>query len=187
MTEEDSIEEVLRRMETGEADLDDLIRPLYGDLHRMADRCMQNERAGHTLQPTALVNEAFLKCAALSPGVARSRAEFLALAARVMRNTLVDHARARSTRKRQAPRSQVSLGGLEEEPQGDPIDMLALHEALEELEALDPRQARILELSAFGGLSGQEIADRLDLHRNTVVRELRMGRAWLRRALDVDA
>ncbi len=183
MANEESIERVLERMEAGEASLDDLVRPLYGDLHRMADRYMRSERAGHTLQPTALVNEAFLRCAALAPGVAKTRTEFLALAARVMRNTLVDHARGRAARKREAPRSQVSLSGLEQESQGDPIDMLALNDALEQLEQLDPRQAQILEFSAFGGLSGQEIAERLDLHRNTVVRELRMGRAWLRRAL----
>ena len=184
MTDDETIERTLERLEAGEADLNDLIQPLYADLRRMADSYMRKERANHTLQPTALVNEAFLRCAALAPGVAKTRTEFLAIAARVMRRTLVDHARARSTRKRQSPRGQVSLSGLEDEPASDAIDLIALDDALIELEALDPRQAEILELSAFGGLSGQEIADRLGVHRNTVVSELRMARAWLRRALD---
>ena len=165
-------------------DGDELIQPLYDELHRMAGRLMRDERRDHTLQPTALVNEAFLRWKAPASGAARTRTEFLALAARVMRNTLVDHARRRAARKRSAPRSRVSLDGLAGDVAGDPVDLLALNDALDELERLDPRQAEILELSAFGGLSGQEIADRLGVHRNTVVNDLRMGRAWLRRALD---
>ena len=163
---------------------DDLVQPLYDELHRMADRLMRDERRDHTLQPTALVHEAFLRCADTAPGMARTRTEFLALAARVMRNTLVDHARVRAAQKRRAPRSQVSLGGLAAGTHGDPVEILALNEALEELERLDPRQAEVLQMSAFGGMSGQEIADHLGVHRNTVVNELRMGRAWLRRALE---
>jgi len=178
-----AIERVLGRIEAGEADLNELVQPLYDELRRMADGFMRRERRSHTLEPTALVNEAFLRCAGAAPAMARSRTEFLALAAHVMRNTLVDHARAHSAHKRRAPRSQVSLSGLEGEARGDPVEILALHEALEALARLDPRQAEILQMSAFGGMSGQEIADHLGVHRNTVVSELRMGRAWLRRAL----
>lgn len=183
MTTDHAIEGVLTRIEAGEADLNELVEPLYDELRRMADGFMRRERRNHTLEPTALVNEAFVRCAGTAPGMARTRIEFLALAARVMRNTLVDHARARA-RKRRAPRSQVSLSGLEGETRGDPVEILALNDALAELERLDPRQAEILQMSAFGGISGQEIADHLGVHRNTVVNELRMGRAWLRRALD---
>jgi len=93
---------VLARVEAGESDLNELIGPLYDELRRTADVLMGNERRDHTLQPTALVNEAFLRCAAAAPRVARTRSDFLAMAARVMRNTLVDHARARSARPRAA-------------------------------------------------------------------------------------
>jgi len=184
MAGDQTIERVLARIAAGEADLGELMPPLYDELRRMADRAMRNERPDHTLQPTALVNEAFLRCAGAFPGVARTRAEFLALAARVMRNTLVDHARARGASKRRAPRSQISLSGLEGAAGEEPIDVLALNDALDALARLDPRQAEIVQMSAFGGMSGQEIADHLGVHRNTVVNDLKMGRAWLRRALD---
>ena len=184
MESDEGIDRVLARIEAGEAGMHELVQPLHGELRRLAGGFMRKERRDHTLQPTALVNEAYLRCAKAAPCMARTRTEFLALAARVMRNTLVDHARARAADKRRAPRSQVSLTGLEKRAPEDPVDVLALHEALERLAELDPRQAEILELSAFGGLTGQEIAERLGVHRNTVVSELRMGRAWLRRELD---
>lgn len=177
------IERVLARIEAGEAGLNELFQPLHDELRHMADAFMRKERRDHTLQPTALINEVYLRCAAASPAMASSREEFLALAARVMRNTLVDHARARSASKRRAPRSQVSLSGLEDAQSDDVVDVLALNDVLGQLERLDPRQAEIIEMSAFGGMSGKEIADRLGVHRNTVVKELRVGRAWLRRAL----
>ena len=183
MAGDPTIERVLARIEAGEADLGELMQPLYGELRRMAERAMRNERRDHTLQPTALVNEAFLRCAGAAPRMARTRNEFLALVSRVMRNTLVDHARARAAKKRSAPRSQVSLSRLEGDAPAEPIDVLALNDVLDELGRLDPRQAEILQMSAFGGMSGQEIADHLGVHRNTVVTELRMGRAWLHRAL----
>ena len=181
MVGDESIERVLARIEAGEGDLNELIPPLYGELRAMAERFMQNERRDHTLQPTALVNEVFLRCAGPTPPTARTRSEFLALAARVMRNTLVDYARAHGAQKRHVPGSRVSLSGLAEAV--EPVEILDLHEALEQLSRLDSRQAEILELSVFGGMSGQEIADRLGVHRNTIVNELRVGRAWLRRTL----
>ena len=184
MSSEEAIAQLLARYGRGEAELAELTQPLYADLHALADACMRRERRDHTLQPTALVHEAFLRYADLEPGLVQSRAEFLALAARVMRNSLVDHARARTADKRRAPGCQVSLSGLEELDGEAPLDVLDLHAALEELEQLDPRQARIVELSAFGGLGGAEIAEQLGVHRNTVVRELRMARAWLRRSLE---
>lgn len=163
-----------------------LMERLYGDVRAIADRIMAGERAHHTLQPTALAHEAFLRLADAREAGAHGRLHFLQAAAVTMRRILVDHARARKTDKRGGAWSRVTLAGIDDAGGRDDVDVLALHERLQELATLDERQARIVELRFFGGMTGQEIADALDLSRQTVTRELSMARAWLRHRLADD-
>ena len=159
----------------------ELLQRVYSELHAVADRLMNGERVHHTLQPTALVHEAFLRIGA---GQEMDRLSYLAMAAQVMRRVLIDHARGRNAQKRGGAWSRVTLQGLREEsPDSEEVDVLRLDQALAELAELDPRQARIVELRFFSGMSGSEIAEHLGVSRNTVVRELTVSRAWLQRAL----
>ena len=159
----------------------ELLSRIYGELRLVADRLMNNERDNHTLQPTALVHEAFLR---LGGGEQLDRLTYLATAAQVMRRVLIDHARGRNAEKRGGAWKRITLQGLPEEaPDGGEIDVLQLDAALADLTELDPRQARIVELRFFSGMTGHEIAEHLGVSRNTVVRELAHSRAWLQRAL----
>jgi RNA polymerase sigma factor (TIGR02999 family) len=171
----------------GEAGSAAVMERLYAELRRMAERLMRGERAHHTLQPTALVHEAFLRLADAQQAGQAGRLEFLQAAAVSMRRVLVDHARARNASKRGGGWERITLQGvaLDDEGGGD-VDLQRLDELLVELESLDPRQARIVELRFFGDMTGQEIADVLGVSRPTVVRELAMARAWLRRQLELD-
>lgn len=165
----------------------ELMARVYDELRATADRLMGDERAEHTLQPTALVHEAFLRLAGSDAPVPTNRAEYLALAAVAMRRILIDHARARGAEKRGGRWKRVTMQGLGEEGPAsagaDELDLVQLDEALKTLSALDPRQARIVELRFFGGMTGHEIAEHLGVSRNTVVRELSLSRAWLQREL----
>ena len=152
---------------------------LYRELHKLAARKMRLERVGHTLQPTALLNEAYIRLAEASDSVWQDRAHFLAAAAHVMRHVLVDHARARRAGKRGGIQNQITLDENILPAPDQSIDILALHEALERLAELDPRQGRIVELHFFGGLSFEEIALVLQLSERTVKREWAMARIWL--------
>ena len=159
--------------------LDRLIPRVYGELRRLADRALRGERAGHTLQPTALVHETFLKLAGAEAPSWHDRVHFFAVAAQLMRRILVDHARARRAAKRGGG---VRFVPLDEER--DPVDeraaeLIALDDALASLSALDTRKARILELQYFGGLSLAEIAEVLALSTSTIGLETRLARAWL--------
>jgi len=152
---------------------------LYGELRRQAGRYMRRERRSHTLQPSGLVNEAYLRLAASPDLDWHDRAHFFAIAARVMRQVLVDHARRRRAAKREGCHVTFDDAGA---PAAAP-DLLDLEHALEELAALDPRQARVVELRFFGGLDVDETAGVMDLSARTVKREWQTARAWLQHRL----
>jgi RNA polymerase sigma factor (TIGR02999 family) len=161
---------------------DQLMAEMYGELRTLARRYLDRERPGHTLQPTALVNEVYLKLVDQIEVDWKGRTHFFALGAQVMRRVLVDHARRRGRAKRggglQRATVDVSLISAR-----SAADVLAVHEAIEDLGKLDPRQARIVELRFFGGLSVAEVAEVLGLAQRTVEAEWTMIRAWLRRRL----
>lgn len=152
---------------------------IQGELRRQAGRYMWRERRDHTLQPTALVNEAYLRLAGSLDLDWHSRAQFFAIAARVMRQVLVDHARRRKAAKREG--LHVTLTDVE--APRVPLELLDLENALQELLALDPRQARVVELRFFGGLDVEETASVMGLSPRTVKREWRTARAWLQHQL----
>lgn len=152
---------------------------LYQELHKLAARKMRLERVNHTLQPTALLNEAYIRLAEVSGSVWHDRAHFLAVAAHAMRHVLVDHARARSAGKRGGIQNQVTFDENVLPAPSQSVDILALHEALERLSKLDARQGRIVELHFFGGLSFEEIASVLQLSERTVKRDWALARIWL--------
>lgn len=152
---------------------------IYRELRRIASAKMHGERGNHTLQPTALVHEAFVRLADEPKSAWVDRSRILGLAARAMRNILVDHARARSAGKRGAGAIQVTLDQGLIESGGALVDVLAVDEALTRLAEFDSRQARVLELHFFGGLTFDEIAIELDVSTRTVKNDWRMARAWL--------
>ena len=163
-----------------------LVPLLYAELRRLAARCMRDERAGHTLQPTALVHEAFLRLSAQDRAQWRDRAQFIGVAGQLMRRILVDHARKRHAAKRAAPfvtldEGIANGGGVNVE------EILAVDQALTRLRDLDVQQARIVELRYFAGLSPQETADALGLSLRTTEREWSMAKAWLRAQLAAGA
>jgi RNA polymerase sigma factor (TIGR02999 family) len=162
---------------------------LYGELRGVAGRLMAQERPGHTLSPTALLHEAWLKLDQGQPRLADRRHVF-ALAARVMRHLLVDHALARQASKRGDGLEPVTLSAAEllgDEGRGDPAELLAVHQALERLSQEDARCAQVMELRGFGGLSLEEIGAELGISLATVKREWVYGRAWMARALGAGA
>ncbi|MHC4892752.1 MAG: ECF-type sigma factor [Planctomycetota bacterium] len=164
------------------------VAELYAELHRIARELMSRERSGHTLQATALVHEAFLRLDPARNLTTKDQGELTEAAAVTMRRVLVDHARRSKADKRGGEWSRVTMQGLVHDlATSEELDVLALEDALAEFEKLDPRAAKILELRFFGGLGGDEIADHLDISRSTVVRELSLARAWLKRALGAAA
>ena len=177
----------------GEGDqkaLDQLMPLVYSELRRLAGNYLRRERQNHTLQATALVNEAYLKLIDQRNAHWQNRAHFYGVAAQLMRRILVDHARQHKAAKRGGSEQQRlsitsagQLGGknLAAEPV---LDLLALHEALQELAVIDPQQERIVELKFFGGLSIEETAEVLGIGHATVERDWKMARAWLRRKLE---
>jgi RNA polymerase sigma factor (TIGR02999 family) len=160
-----------------------LLPLVYDELRRLADRALGRERPGHTLQPTALAHEAYLRLVAQRAPRWQHRAHFLAMAAQIMRRILVDHARARHAAKRAGQRARLTLTGLAAYTPERSVDLEALDEALARLAALDERQSRIVEFRFFGGLSIDETAEVLGISPATVKREWTMAKAWLRRAL----
>lgn len=184
MNTDDSVTALVRRWQAGESGALDALWPqVYGQLRALAGRQLRRERDGvATWQPTALVHEAWLR---LLGGVAtplRDRDHLLALAGRVMRQVLVDHARARKADKRDGG-ERVTLSGLGLATPGPDIDLLALDQALAGLEAIDPRKARVVELRVFAGLEFAAIGELLGASRATLDRDFRAARAWLFRAL----
>ena len=170
---------LLERWSQGDRDaLSRLMPMVYTHLHRLANRTMRAERRDHTLQATALVHEAFLRLADMSAPSWSDRRHFFALAAQLMRHTLVDHARGARTERRGGGWQKITLGEMEN-GQDSPVDLLALDEALEDLARLDGRKARVVELRFFGGLSVEETAEVLSVSKPTVVLDTRLARAWL--------
>ena len=168
-----------------QAALERLMPLVYSELRRLAGNYLRRERAEHTLQPTALVNEAYLKLVDQRNARWQNRAHFFGIAAQLMRRILVDHARQRQAEKRggvdQQRLSITSAEALVKQPE---IDLLALNEALDELGQMDPQQSRIVELKFFGGLSIEETAEVLSISHATVERDWKLARAWLRRQLE---
>ncbi len=164
-----------------QAALDALMPVVYDELRRLAQHYMRGERPEHTLQATALVNDAYLRLVDMKVSW-QDRAHFFAVAARLMRRLLVDHARAHHRAKREGG-PKVSLDDALEVSCKPASDLLALDEALAELETFDRRKSEIVELRFFGGLSNEEVAEALGLSRSTVQRDLRLAKAWLKREL----
>jgi RNA polymerase sigma factor (TIGR02999 family) len=163
--------------------LDKLFPLVHAELRRIARRQMSQERAGHTLQATALVNEAYLKLAGQEGFEWHDRAHFYAVCAQVMRHILIDHARGHARDKRGGGAIQVSLNEVTVMPAEQAGDFIALDEALRALEAVDAQKGRIVELRCFGGLSIEETAEVLKISPRTVRREWRRAKAWLYRMI----
>lgn len=172
---------LLREWKQGSASaLEALIPMVDAELRRLAGGYMRNERPGHTLQPTALINEAWLRLVRQDQPNFERRAHFVAIAAQYMRQILVEHARKRNTDKRGGGARMSELGETLAFAPERPDDLIALDDGLRELAGLDARQAQIVELHFFGGLSYEEIADFLNIGRSTVIRDLRMAQSWLK-------
>jgi RNA polymerase sigma factor (TIGR02999 family) len=163
--------------------LDKLFPLVHAELRRIARRQMSQERPGHTLQATALVNEAYLKLAGQEGFEWHDRAHFFAVCAQVMRHILIDHARGHARDKRGGGAIQVSLNEVELMAGEQALDFVALDEALRTLEAIDPQKGRIVELRYFGGLSIEDTAAVLAISPRTVGREWRRAKAWLYRMI----
>lgn len=159
----------------------ELLELVYDDLRRLAAAYMANERSDHTLQATALVHEAYMRLVDWKNVTWQNRAQFFAIAASIMRNVLIDHARARRANKRAG--HKLILDDAISIPEQRPIDLIALDEAMQSLEKVDPRQAKIVELRFFGGLSIEETAFILNVSESTVRREWTFAKAWFQREL----
>jgi RNA polymerase sigma factor (TIGR02999 family) len=181
-----AVTRLLRKWQSGDAAaLDEVTRLVYQELRRLAAAYMRRERADHTLQPTALVAEAYVRLCGSAPSF-DNRAHFLVIAARSMRRVLVDHARRHAAAKRGEAAIPVTL--QDELLSTDrPEPLIALDDALAELGQVDERKAHIVELVYFGGLGQAEVADLLHVHHKTVARDLRLARAWLKSRLLDDA
>lgn len=185
----DDVTALLVRWSRGDASaLEALIGLIYDDCKQIAARQMRGERPGHTLDPTALVHELYLRLVDQTRANWENRAQFFAVAARLMRRILVDHARARHRAKRGRSVTFVSLAAAGEEPDGARVgDVIAIDEALERLSAIDQDQVRIIELRFFAGLTVEETAHVLRRSPRTVKREWRLAKAWLFRELQNEA
>jgi RNA polymerase sigma-70 factor (ECF subfamily) len=162
--------------------LRDLLPVVYKELRRLAHYHLQAERADHTLQSTALVHEAYLRLAGGHPAELRDRSHFIALASRVMRQVLVDYARGRQALKRDGG-CKISFNDLAALPVNGDAELVAMDDALEELARIDERQAKVVEMKFFGGLSAPEIADVLGISRASVDRDWATARLWLHRQM----
>ncbi len=167
--------------------LEELVDLLYPDLHRLARGLFLQERVGHTLQPTALVHEVYLRLFGAQEIDWRDRAHFLAICARIMRRILVDHARRRGFSKRGGGAVTLSIDHLPELPQAREPDLIDLDQALSDLAGLDREQSQVVELRFFGGLTQKEISSVLGLSTATVDRRWRLARAWLFLQLDPES
>ena len=178
------VTELLERWSAGDKEALKQLMPLvYDELHRLAGAYLRRERHDHTLQPTALVNEAFLKLVDQHSMRWQNRAQFYGVAAQLMRRILVDHARVHNAAKRDIDRYQVRLdniGGFGKRPDAD---LLALHDVLNRLAEIDPEQSRLVELKFFGGLTIEETAEVMHISHATVEREWKIAKAWLKREL----
>ncbi len=178
------VTEILRQWGEGDAHASDRLMPLvYDELRRLARSYLRQERGGHTLQPTALVHEAYLRMVGQREVDWKSRAHFFSIAARLMRRILVDHARARNAEKRGGGVELVSLDAMNEPSEEPAFELVALDGALEELAKEYPRQSQVVELRFFGGLEAREIAGMLRVSEKTILRDWNFAKLWLLRAL----
>ena len=179
-----NVTELLLAWQAGDhAALDQLLAAIQPELRRIARRHMAGERRGHVLQPTALVNEAYLRLAASNDIQWQGRAHFFAVAAQVMRHVLVDYARERARAKRGGGACRISLSDVDQLAMPQRPGVVALDDALNALEKFDPRKGKVIELKFFGGLSLEEMADVLHVSIGTVRRDWSLARAWLYREL----
>jgi RNA polymerase sigma factor (TIGR02999 family) len=184
VTSEPAITELLQAWSDGDASaLEQLVQLVEPELHRLALAYMRRERPGHTLQATALVNEVFLRLARGTKLRWHDRAHFVGVAARLMRQVLVDHARVRDCRKRGGAAQRVPLDAELPAPSESRVDILALDRALTTLAALDARKTQVVELRFFGGLTVEETADVVGVSVETVKRDWRLAKLWLTREL----
>jgi RNA polymerase sigma factor (TIGR02999 family) len=176
--------ELLRAWSQGdESAREKLIPLLYDELHRLARRCMRQERPDHTLQATALVNEAYLRLIDVNRVEWRNRTHFLALAAQMMRRILIEFARSRHRQKRGGAAVRVSIDDIAELPEPQERNLVALGDALSALAMFDARMSQVVELRFFGGLGVEETADVLNVSPETVMRDWKTAKAWLLREL----
>ncbi len=166
------------------AALDRVLPLVYSELRRIARKHLRDERVGHTLQPTALVHEMYARLVGQTPPDVRDRIHFLSVAAGVMRQILIDHARTKYAQKRGGRQEKLSLNEAQDACMEKPAIMVRIDDALNELARHDPRKARLIEMRFFGGLTAEESAAVLGLPVNTVRRDLRVAQAWLQRELD---
>ena len=179
-----TISRLIESVRNGDASAAAALTPLlYDELHRLAVYHMRNERAGHTLQATALVNEAYLKLIDNREANWQNRAHFLAIASQAMRRVLIDHARSKRRVKRGGLQQKVSLEDVVIAAEEQTYDLIELDSALDRLAKVDPRQSRIVELRFFGGLSVDQTAEVLHISPKTVKRDWAVARAWLHREL----
>ena len=184
MTSSQDVTQLLRAWSEGdEAALEQLVPLVETELHRLARAYMSRERKGHTLQATALVNEVFVRFADTPTLRWQDRAHFIGIAARLMRRVLVDHARARGSRKRGGSAEQVPLDYARLATPELSVDVIAVDRALEAFAKIDPRKSQIVELRFFGGLTVEETADVLGISAKTVKRDWRLAKLWLSREL----
>lgn len=184
MTDSNEVTELLKRWSSGDRDaLYALVPEVYQELRRAARVRLANERDGHSLQPTDLVHEAFVRLDGYARISWRDRAHFYAVAARIMRRFLIDRARRRGAAKRGGLAHTVTLTESRVAGQSVDVDLLALNDALDRLAKQDPRQCEVVELRYFGGLTHGEIAEVLGISVPTVKRDWRVAKLWLRREL----
>jgi RNA polymerase sigma factor (TIGR02999 family) len=176
---------LLHRLKEGQTEAaENLVALVYPELHRMAAVRMRGERRGHTLQPTALVNEAYMRLVGQRRVDWKDRAHFYAVAARTMRRVLVDYARERLTGKRGGGQEKLNIDWIEIEATSEKVDeMLVIDEALTRLQEFDAQQASIIEMRYFGGMSVRETAEALRISARTVDRDWALAKAWLAREL----
>ncbi len=180
-----AITELLRAWSDGDSGAYEALVPLVeGELHRLARSYMARERRDHTLQATALVNEAFLRLTGAEETRWQDRAHFLGIAARLMRRVLIDHARRHAFQKRGGGHRRVAIEDANLSAPAPDVDLLALDRALESLSRVDARKAQVVELRYFGGMTIQETADALNVSSDTVKRDWQVAKLWLLRALE---
>lgn len=184
MQPDENVTQLLGRWTGGDkAALDELMPLVYSELRSLAKKYLKSERSGHTLQPTALVNEVYLRLVDQQNASFQNRAQFFGLAARLMRNILVDHARKRRTAKRGGEPYRLSISTADRIGRKPDLDIVALDDALTRLSALNPQHSKTVELRFFGGLTIEETAEAMGVSHATVERDWSFARAWLRREM----
>lgn len=179
------ITQALQDWNDGKDDAEERLLPyVYDELKRQARYLMSRERANHTLQPTALVHEAFMRLAKQTGVDWQNRSHFFGIASRLMRQILVDHARTHAAAKRGSNQIHYSLDDIDIPVEERAESIIAMNEALDHLEKVDVQQAKIVEMRFFGGLSNSEIAAAMDISERTVLRELKTAKLWLYRELN---